>query len=315
MSDQVSVIVPARGASPHLEAALASALVADDVLELLLVHDRRAGEPALGARIDAGPRLRLLESRDPGPAAARNVGLAAARASRVAFLDDDDLWLAGHLDAAAEMFERHPQAALVAGDAFLFADRDAERGRPPGETAGMPRFLPGRAAGPLGLSEMYRANPILTPTVVLDLGRLGEAARFDSGLRVMEDYDLWLRLARRHTLVFDPRPTVVVRRRPHSASRDRRGMATASLEVLRRFEAAGLPPEITPAERRRRLGRLWHDLAYACLVEDDLPAARRALRPAIAHVPGLAKNYLYWLTTLFPAWLRRAAYARGRESG
>jgi glycosyltransferase involved in cell wall biosynthesis len=317
---EFSVIVPTRGDSAHLRAALGSALAAGDDLEVLLVHDRRPGEPDLALASGDDPRVRCIVSEETGPAAARNAGLSNARGRLVALLDDDDLWLPHHLERARRLLERDPGALLVACDAYLFVDpTDDGSGHPPDDLSALPRFAPDRPDGLLTLRDLLLANPILTPTVVLVRDRMAADARFRGDLRVMEDYDLWLRLARRHRLLFDARPGVVVRRRASSASRDRRAMAEDSIRVLEREWAVGIPPAtLTRGEVRHRMGRLWHDLAYACLLDGDPPASRRAARRAMAHLPLLLKNYMYLLASLLPARTRGAllaAAARRRGDG
>jgi glycosyltransferase involved in cell wall biosynthesis len=297
-----TVVLPTRGDSTHLRAALASALDGAESVEALVAHDRDPSEPALPDDLRRDARVRVLAVRGRGPAAARNAALAEARGRYVAFLDDDDLWLPGHLARSVEVLERHPGAVLVASDARL-ADEDFT------EIERLPRFQPGAKEGPLTLHELLLANPILTPTVVLRRDRLRAEDRFDESLPVMEDYDLWLRLAERGTIVFDPRPGAVVRRRAGSASRDLRAMAECSLRILGKAGSG-----LTPAERRVRLGRLWHDLAYARLVEGDTAGARTALRQSVPRLPMVLRNYIYWISSFFPEAARRAVFARRRAS-
>lgn len=57
-------------------------------------------------------------------AAARNVGVEAARTPVVAFSDDDSWWAPGALARAAELFEEHPRLALLAARLLV---GDAER--------------------------------------------------------------------------------------------------------------------------------------------------------------------------------------------
>lgn len=313
MTPEFSVILPTRGYSSHLRSALESARAAGSDVEILLIHDRRAGEPPLPDRRESDPRVRCSVVDAGGPAAARNAGLERARGRFVAFLDDDDLWLPDHLEMSRNALERHPDASLVACDAYIFQDRTPDgSGDPPADLAALPRFAPRRATQLLTLRDLLLENPILTPTVVLVRERLGRDDRFRGDLSVMEDYDLWLRLARSHRLLFDQRPGAVVRRRPWSASRDRRGMAEGSIRVLDRHLAEGLPPGVLSSrEARHRLGRLWHDLAYACLIDGDARAARRAAVRSAAHLPLLGKNYMYLLASLLPGTLRNTLFSVG----
>ena len=90
----VSVVVPTR-ARPASVVAAAGAVFAQSErsLELIVVLDGPdpASRMALSGLRDE--RLRLLElPKSRGAAAARNAGIAAARAPWLALLDDDDLW-------------------------------------------------------------------------------------------------------------------------------------------------------------------------------------------------------------------------------
>lgn len=94
MSDKpfgISVIVPTIG-RPHLVRTLES--VVPDADEVLLVGDGQGVAPDEAAAF--GPKVRYLEtgqrSNDWG-SQARNMGIAEARFSHLAFMDDDDVFL------------------------------------------------------------------------------------------------------------------------------------------------------------------------------------------------------------------------------
>ena len=196
MPPEFSVILPTMGDSPHLRSALASALANSSDLEVLVVHDRRAGAPALDGDFLGDRRIRVVVSHAPGPSAARNAGMRTARGARLAFLDDDDLWLPSHLSWLAETIRLHPKAIMAASDARIFVDGSPDGSAwPPDPWDDLPRFRSDLAGGPIPLRVLLLANPILTPTVVLVRERLAPDDRFDERLWAMEDYDLWLRLA------------------------------------------------------------------------------------------------------------------------
>ena len=90
-------------------------------------------------------------------------------------------------------------------------------------------------------------------------------------------------------------------------------MAECSLRVLdRALEVHPNGSGLTSAERRVRIGRLWHDLAYARLVEGDTAGTRAAVRQSVSRLPLFGRNYIYWISSFFPEGARRAIFARRR---
>jgi glycosyltransferase involved in cell wall biosynthesis len=306
----VSVILPTRGDSVHLRHAVASALACPETSEVLVL----CSEGDLGPARVVDPRVHTVPRDGGGVSSARNAGIEAARGAYLAFLDDDDVWTPDHLTHALEMFRRYPTAVLTGCSAWLFVD-DSEDGStaPPAHTTGLALHRPGAIEEELTFGRLLMENPVTTPTVVLVADRLRFDDRFDPSLSHMEDYDLWLRLARDRKLVFDPRPSVLVRKRRGSASRDRRRMAEASLEVLARHVSDEAEVGVVHrAELRSRRGRLWHELAYACFVEGDVQAGRQAARRAIAENPGRLKNYSHLVASYLPSSVRDSLFAGGR---
>jgi hypothetical protein len=303
----------------HLRAALESALADAPDLEVLVVFDRHQG--GARPRLEPDPRVRLLDAQAPGPSGARNTGIDAARGEYVAFLDDDDAWLPGHLERARERFEADPSLSLFAADAYLWRDRTADGSAPLPERAHLPRFDPTGRSGPITLRDLLLANRVLTPTVVVRRASLGEADRFRGDLPVMEDYDLWLRLAARGSLWFDARASALVRKRRGGASRQRRQMAECAIRVLEPWLLTALSTgALTRKEIAVRLGRLWHDRAHACLIEGDRAEAARSARRSLAYLPLHVKNHIYLVVAALPSrWgaglLRGVRALRGEADG
>src|SRR5437867_300620 len=93
-ADGVSVVIPTRNRQRLLRRALGSVLAQRQVdIEVLVVDEASEDGTADFVRAIADPRVVLVRHDAPrGVAAARNAGLARARAPWVAFLDDDDVW-------------------------------------------------------------------------------------------------------------------------------------------------------------------------------------------------------------------------------
>ena len=108
----ISVVLATYDRRATLPRAIASVLVQEDAhFELIIVDDAsRDGTRDYLATL-GDPRIRvIIAERNGGPSAARNLGLAAARADIVAFLDSDDAYRPGRLGIPLRRF---------AGDAGL----------------------------------------------------------------------------------------------------------------------------------------------------------------------------------------------------
>src|SRR5215831_15471164 len=102
----ISVVLATYDRRHSLPRAIASVLAQDDVrFELIVVDDAsRDGTPDYLATL-ADPRILVITAeRNGGPSAARNLGLKAARAGIVAFLDSDDAYLPRRLSAPLAAF-------------------------------------------------------------------------------------------------------------------------------------------------------------------------------------------------------------------
>lgn len=102
-----SVIMPAYNVSGIIERAIRSALAQTlPPLEILVIDDCSTDDTVEVVRALAReiPSLRVLSTPvNSGPAAARNVGLRAAKADWIALLDSDDAWKPGRLKRLSEV--------------------------------------------------------------------------------------------------------------------------------------------------------------------------------------------------------------------
>lgn len=232
----VSVVIPTRDRWRLVSrTALPAALGQHGVeLEVVVVddgsHDETRDELARLTRTDG--RIRVLHhDRSRGVAAARNTGLAAARAPWVAFLDDDDLWSPYKLAAQLVAAERDGAVWVYAG--AIAVD---ERGRPLYEYY-FPE--PGRVAQQLLRSAVIPAgasNVVARTDVVRELGG------FDEQFLQLEDWDLWIRLAEHGAP--SALHEVLVAVLFHALSKHAVNDQADELELLIRKHAARTPPRL-----------------------------------------------------------------------
>src|SRR6476620_1442607 len=113
---QVSVVIPCYRAGKYLSEAIDSVLAQESgvsSLEVVVVDNHSPDDETKQVlafwRRDG--RVRIVENaEDLGPAGGRNVGIGVARGTWVAFLDADDVWLPGALEARWQAIESEPEA-------------------------------------------------------------------------------------------------------------------------------------------------------------------------------------------------------------
>ncbi|MDB2408064.1 glycosyltransferase [Jannaschia sp.] len=256
MTDPVlSVVMPVRDGARHIGAALDSiATQSLPGIEIIVVDDGSTDETAqiVAARAAASDSVHLIQQANAGVSAARNRGIAAARADLVGFLDADDLW---HPDKAARQIEtlREMPGIVLTYTGFRIVDMDGtdllERSSPP--------------AGQLPLAQLMHRNVIHTSSVIVRAKALQAACRegacFDAGLRCFEDFDLWCRIAALPgaTLYGLSDPLCDYRRHEGQATKDWRAMHEGWRAVAERLAQAH-PRDWASAE-----GPAWaHQLEY-----------------------------------------------------
>ncbi len=283
----VAVVIPAFEAAPVLDTTLAS--VVGQTLaptEIVVVDDGSTDDTAAVAeRWSEVAPVRVVRQRNQGPAAARRAGVAATTAPLLAFVDADDVWLADHLDVAVAVHAR--SGGLVSPDAFSWRPGSAL----PSATRRRRFPIPAPQRQRTGI---VRENFVFS-SVVVSRRDYEAAGGFRDGVTGAEDWDLWIRMVRRGTLVRgSDRPTWLYRVGGVSLT-DRPDMRATYEEVLRRV----LADSDDAGERRaaeEHLGRLQArgqlDRAYAAARSGDPGVARRLARSALHGRPRVAAEAL-----------------------
>ena len=122
MSPAISCVIPVYNGKRDLERAVTSALRQRADAQVVLIDDASTD----GSReliLDISRResrvVAIPLAQNRGQGYARNIGVAAAEAPFITFLDQDDEHLPGWYDHALDSLERHPQHAGVRGELEL----------------------------------------------------------------------------------------------------------------------------------------------------------------------------------------------------
>jgi glycosyltransferase involved in cell wall biosynthesis len=226
---EVSVVIPTFNRWPMVAEAVASVMAQREVdFELIIVDDGSSDEtsarlPGLIEALGAADCLvSILCTENHGPAAARNRGVAAARAPFIAFLDSDDLWEPGKLKRQLEYMRQRPECRVSQTEEIW--------------RRGGVRVNPGRRhrkrAGDFFFDSL-RTCLISPSAVMMQASLLRELGGFDEDLQAAEDYDLWLRLLLEHRVELLSEP-LVIRRAGHP------DQLSASTPAIDRFRILAL---------------------------------------------------------------------------
>ncbi|MGB9176340.1 MAG: glycosyltransferase family 2 protein [Methanoregula sp.] len=199
----VSVIIPTHNRNSLLVRAVKSVLAQTcSSCEIIIVDDYGDADMALR---EFGDRVHYIRiPRTPYPAESRNVGMKYAHGNYIAFLDDDDTWLPDKLSTQVQVFSDHPETALVCSDAYIVK---------PGTQAKPELLYLNNRNGKTGflLDELINNNFVITSTCMVRRDALQKTGGFstDPSFRGIEDYELWLRIARQFQMQYMPVPLAV----------------------------------------------------------------------------------------------------------
>lgn len=294
---EVTIVIPTYNRSAWLAETVASAKAAASDAEIIVVDDASTDGTAELCRQMEGIRY-IRVAKNSGTSHARNLAIAESSSDLIAFLDDDDLRLPGSLDRQVELLKRSPEAGLVYGRTMF---GDWRFGLPTGLV--VPEECPtGDVYWPL-----LEGNFIAMSTVVARKQSLIEAGLFDPDLQLLEDYDLWVRLADRYPVEALPEPVSIYRMRGESSGQKTSNRATHEQHHKKLHQSFLRRGRAAKASRRQRnrthhrhmemiYGSLIHDAAVA-LLNGNTAATREYLWAAARLNPFHLKAHLslLWL--------------------
>lgn len=281
IAPQVSVVIPAWNAAAFIEKTLAT-LAAQTFKDFeVVVVDDGSSDDTKGV-VDRflerhALRGRCLRQENKKIAAARNAGIRAAQAELIAFLDHDDLWFPGKLEAVLKAFAEHPEAGLVCHHENVVKDG---------------RLVRVSRNGPW-VENMYErllfeGNALSPSAVTVTKAALSKAGLFreDPRFNTVEDYDLWMRLARICRMHFLDE-ILGEYQLVESAASNKIVYHNTNLEHLLEdhFQGFHHPGPITRARMSRRLATMCRSAARLLMAQGDLETAGRYARRAARECP------------------------------
>ena len=310
----VAVVIPGYNAEEFIGEALdsVSAQTARPA-EVIVVDDGSTDRTAAIARSRG---VTVLTQPNRGVAAARNLAIRATGQPWIAFLDADDVWEPGKLEAQWGAIRACPDVGAVFTD---FTEFDANG--PIGGT-----FLSGKAhywsierteLGPGVVRceqdslcrQFFEGNFIAPSTTIVRRALLLQVGLFDPTLTHFEDRDCWLRLLAISTMAVVERPLMWSRVHASNLTNDRLRAHIAGILLTERILADPTKYPPTTGERYRAARSIWHlNAGRFAEAEGSLHQARQYYWQAWRFGGGVRPLALAALACL-PASMRRVARA------
>lgn len=275
------MIIPAYNTAAFIAETLASVFAQSfRDFEVIVINDGSPDAEALESAIRPyRDRIIYLRQSNRGPSAARNLGIRASQAEYIAFLDGDDIWLPGYLDAQIRRMETQPKPDLAYTDMAYFGNSPLN---------GKTKMQVVPSPNPVTFDSLLAGCPLAPSAVVVRRQSLLDAGLFDEGVFGTEGYDLVLRLARLGArIAYQTDALVRYRVRGDSFSANDARMMEDELRLLDRL---ALIPEMSLKARdglraRRQKLRAALDLTEGkqCLARGQDAEAARLLGRANAH--------------------------------
>lgn len=244
----VSVVIPNYNHAKYISDAIASVLNQTFRDFEIIVVDDGSTDDSREVVAQFGGRVQYLYQRNAGLSAARNVGIQAARGEYIGVLDADDMYEPVFLESLIGELDSHPDAdGIYCG--YQFVDEKNS-------------LLPQIENRSIPSEKLYTAlldgNFLVPEAVLVRRNCYDRSGLYDGSLRASEDWDMWLRLAKRYKIIHTTRILTRHRVLAGSMSSDPQRMLTNRLSVLEKH--VGLEPEDRhhpDAAKRRAYGRAY----------------------------------------------------------
>lgn len=201
-----SVIIPLYNKAPYVAKAIQSVLsqIFTD-FELIIVDDgsRDNSVEIATQAIEGHSNCHLIRQENAGVSVARNNGMAASHGDYLCFLDADDWWDERFLAEMAKLIEEFPEVGIYGTNYTIVNEtkrktRVAQIGVEKGFEKGYINYCKAYA------KTMYM--PLWTGAVCIPRIIFKEMVGFPKGIKMGEDFIIWIHIALKYKVVFLNKP-------------------------------------------------------------------------------------------------------------
>ncbi len=215
----VSVIIPCYNHGRYLARAIESVLAQDyPHHEIIVIDDGSKDETAFVAR--RYEAVKYIYHHNQGLSAARNTGIKHCSGQFLVFLDADDWLFPEALSTNLYYLEQRPDVGFVSGaftDVLNYYGNQVKHHREKDQ-----------------YNYLLEQNYIAMHATVMYKRQVFDTLRYDTSLRACEDYDIYLKIARKYPVISHTRQIAVYNRHDSNMSGNYPMMLDQALLVLNR---------------------------------------------------------------------------------
>lgn len=201
-----SVIIPLYNKEVYIADCLKSALNQDfEDYEIVIVNDGSTDKSVSIVESISSDKIKLFHQKNAGASAARNNGAQFANANYIVFLDADDIWKPNHLFCIKHSIDLYPNAGLYANNYCIKHSNS--------------HIMPAQintetnVNQPFVLKNFFKSSlidtAVWTSAAAIKKSKFIEYGMFNPIYLSSQDLDLWIRIALKESIVFNPKITMI----------------------------------------------------------------------------------------------------------
>ncbi len=250
MDPIVSIVIPLFNKETTILRAINSVFYQTNKnFELIIVNDGSTDNSAkLVESLSEDKRIRLINQNNAGEGAARNRGIREAKTDLIAFLDADDEWLPGFLDAILMLREKYPDCEVF-GTSFYISEDSKQLYHPLAFTL-YKEDWEGIIPNYLDVILKGKFYPFNASSVAISKSALERVGGFHEGIRYGCDVDTWIRLSFHSKIAFINKPYSIY----HYEAENRSSMLYETIpeeyypfiQLKKYIQEGEVPPKLIP---------------------------------------------------------------------
>ena len=181
---KVSIIIPTYNREKFIGRALESVLAQTYKDFEIIVIDDGSIDNTREVLTPYNKQIKYVYQKNGGSSSARNRGIQESTGEYIAFLDSDDIWMPEKLAIQVDILDKNKNIGIVHTKMLMFNNK--------GERIGV---KPEKPTGKNFRELIEIAGDLPTSSVLTRKECFEKAGLFDTNLKTIQDFDMWLRIS------------------------------------------------------------------------------------------------------------------------